>query len=173
VLLVPAHTAPHKADGEDPGPQHRLEMCRLAVRGEAGLSVCPLEIERGGLSYTVDTVRSVHAGHPDAQLTFILGADTASTLSTWHEPRQLLGLAHLAVAARAGAAQRRVLDSLRELELERQEVSFLEMPPIEVSSSMARARVAAGEPIEELVGPAVAAYISDHGLYRTRIGAPA
>ncbi|MGO9319279.1 MAG: nicotinate-nucleotide adenylyltransferase [Solirubrobacteraceae bacterium] len=193
VLLVPAHTAPYKSDGEgrwggrDPGPEHRLHMCQLAVQGVEGLSVCALEIERGGLSYTVDTLRSIHASHPDAELTFIVGADTASTLGSWREPAQLLELAHLAVAMRAGAARRRVLDALAGIGVAAADpgaaiadagaertragvaVSFLEMPTIEVSSSMARRRVANGEPVEELVGPAVAGYIAEHRLYASAV----
>jgi nicotinate-nucleotide adenylyltransferase len=185
VLLIPASTAPYKAGGpdgrrgpdgwgaSDPGPQHRLRMCELAVAGEPGLSVCALEVERGGLSYTVDTLRSIHASHPDAELTFIVGADTATTLGSWREPAQLLALARLAVAARAGAARRRVLDALAEIgvtagangESASGAVSFLEMPTIEASSSLARRRVAAGEAVDDLVGPAVARYITEHGLY--------
>jgi len=202
---VPTHTAPYKSDGapigahpggrtpegtgrqagewggRDPGPEHRLRMCRLAARDEAGLSVCAVEIERGGLSYTVDTLRSLHASHPQAELTFIVGADTASTLGSWREPEQLLELAHLAVAARAGAARERVLDALAGLHVadgaggERRTaadgVRFLEMPAIEVSSSMVRRRVADGEAVDDLVGPAVAGYIAEHGLYRARAGA--
>jgi nicotinate-nucleotide adenylyltransferase len=162
VLLIPAHTAPHKSDGEggsggrDPGPEHRLRMCQLMVDGVAGLSVCAVEIERGGLSYTVDTLRSIHASHPNAELTLIVGADIASTLSSWREPAQLLELAQLAVAAR---------DDGRAGE-PAQGVTFLEMPAVEVSSSTVRRRAAAGEPIESLVGPAVAGYIAAHGLYR-------
>jgi nicotinate-nucleotide adenylyltransferase len=180
VLLVPAHIAPYKSDGEsgrDPGPEHRLRMCQLAVAGEQGLSACPVEIERGGLSYTVDTLRSIRASHPDAQLTFIVGADTASTIGSWREPAQLLELARLAVAARAGAARQRVLDALAGIprtggdgESERpsaaDRVSFLEMPAIEVSSSVARRQVARGEAVDQLVGPAVAGYIAEHHLYR-------
>jgi nicotinate-nucleotide adenylyltransferase len=174
VLLVPASTAPYKSaggggpDGRDPGPRHRLQMCRLAAIGERGLSVSALEIDRGGLSYTVDTLRSIHASNPNAQLTLILGADTAATLSSWREPAQLLELAHLAVAARAGAARRRVLDVLARNGVDGG-VSFLEMPAIEVSSSMVRRRVADGQAIDELVGPPVAAYIAEQGLYASAV----
>ncbi len=167
VLLVPAHTSPHKAHhvgGPDPGPEHRLRMCQLAVEGVEGLCVCPIEVERGGLSYTVDTLRSIHDRNPDAELTLIVGADIASTLSSWREPAQLLELAQLAVAARAGAARQRVLDALGRVD--RASVRFLEMPTIAVSSSLARERVARGEPIEDLVGAAVARYIDEHHLYR-------
>jgi nicotinate-nucleotide adenylyltransferase len=170
VMLVPAHTAPYKSDRangsseRDPGPEHRLRMCHLAVADVDRLSVCALEIERGGLSYTVDTLRSIHASHPDAELTFIVGADTASTIGSWREPERLLELAHLAVAARAGAAQTRVLDALAAVGTA--DVRFLEMPSIEVSSSLARQRVADGQAVEDLLGPAVAGYIAEHQLYR-------
>ena len=181
---MPAHTAPYKSDAEagswDPGPEHRLRMCELAVAHEPGLAVCPVEIERGGLSYTVDTLRSIHASHPDAQLTLIVGADTAATLSSWREPAQLLELAQLAVAARAGAARQHVLDVLGGISGAGAEPAsggretpgaarFLEMPVIEASSSLARQRVAAGESIDDLVGPAVAGYIAEHDLYESAV----
>jgi nicotinate-nucleotide adenylyltransferase len=175
VLLVPAHTSPYKADGHgngeerggwDPGPERRLAMCRLAVAGEDGLDVSAVEVERGGLSYTVDTLRAIHTAHPNAELTFIVGADTAGTLGSWREPAELLALAHLAVAARAGTARGRVLEAVGGIDGVKADVCFLEMPVVEASSSIARERVARGEPIEELVGPAVAEYIAEHGLYR-------
>src|SRR5437660_315879 len=93
VVLMPAHTSPYKPSAPDPGPEHRLRMCRLLVGGAPGVSVCALEIERGGTSYTVDTLTAIHASHPDAELTFIVGADTASTLPAWREPARLLRLA--------------------------------------------------------------------------------
>jgi nicotinate-nucleotide adenylyltransferase len=183
VLLVPAHTAPNKSDAEagswDPGPEHRLRMCELAVAAEPMLAVCPVEIERGGLSYTVDTLRSIHASNPDAQLTLIVGADTAATISSWREPAQLLELAQLAVAARVGAARQRVLDALAAISDAGADVGivrkavrgvrFLEMPVIEASSSLARQRVAAGEAVKDLVGPAVARYIAEHDLYESAV----
>jgi nicotinate-nucleotide adenylyltransferase len=172
VVLVPAHTPPHKAT-EDPGPQHRLRMSELLLDGMDRLSSCPIEIERGGPSYTVDTLNDIHASHPDAELTFILGADTARTLSAWREPARLLELADLAVAARSGSARREVLDTVARVGngagAERPaeaRVRFLDMPLMEISSSQARRRAARGEPIEDLVGPAVARYIDEHRLYR-------
>jgi nicotinate-nucleotide adenylyltransferase len=179
VLLMPAHIPPHKTSEEDPGAEHRLRMCRLCVSGEAGLSVSALEIERGGPSYTVDTLEAIHASHPDAELTFIVGADTASTLPAWREPARLLELAGLAVAGREGPGRGGVLDGLAPLLASRPAgrsdggvgVRFLDMPAVHISSSMVRERVACGEEIEELVGPAVAAYIAEHGLYRSPAGA--
>jgi nicotinate-nucleotide adenylyltransferase len=176
--MMPAHIPPHKTSEEDPGSEHRLRMCRLCVGGTPGLSVCALEIERGGPSFTVDTLEAIHASHPDAQLTFIVGADTASTLPAWREPARLLDLAGLAVAGREGPGRRGVLDSLAPLLAARHArasgdgVRFLDMPPVHISSSIVRERVARGEAIEDLVGAAVAAYIGEHGLYRSPTGAP-
>lgn len=165
VLLMPAYSAPHKGDDEDPGPEQRLEMCRLAVRDEpeAGLEACGLEIERGGPSYTVDTLRAIRESDPEAELTFIVGADMARTLTAWREPRELVELARLTVAERENTGRG---DVLRELDSLGARVTFLGMPMLEVSSSQVRARVRDGEPIEDLVAPAVAEYIAEHGLYR-------
>ncbi|HYM55347.1 MAG TPA: nicotinate (nicotinamide) nucleotide adenylyltransferase [Solirubrobacteraceae bacterium] len=174
VLLIPAHTPPHKPAGEDPGPEHRLRMCELLADDVEGLSACPLEVDRGGPSYTVDTLDAIHASNPDARLTFIVGADAASTLPSWREPAKLLGLAGLAVAARPGAAREQVLDAVAGLvgtgasggRPQDGGITFLDMPEIDISSSTARLRAARGEPIEGLVGPAVARYVAEHRLYR-------
>ena len=178
--MMPAHMPPHKTSEQDPGSEHRLRMCRLCAGGTAGLSVCALEIERGGPSYTVDTLESIHDSHPHAQLTFIVGADIASTLPAWREPSRLLELAGLAVAAREGPGRQGVLDSLAPLLAARPApenddgdgIRFLDMPAVHISSSMVRERVARGDRIEDLVGGAVAAYIAEHGLYRSHTGAP-
>jgi nicotinate-nucleotide adenylyltransferase len=115
VLLMPANSAPHKGEESDPGPERRLEMCRLAVGGEAGLEACALEIERGGPSYTVDTLRAIKQGDPQAELTFIVGADMARTLPAWREPRALVELAGLAVAEREDTVREEVLRALAPL----------------------------------------------------------
>ncbi len=177
VLLVPAHTPAHKTAEEDPGPEHRLRMCELLLDGAAELAVCAIEIRRGGPSYTVDTLDAIHASHPDAELTFIVGADTASTLADWHEPAKLLELADLAIAARTGSDREGVLDAVarargaRDGRLATESVRFLDMETIATSSSEVRRRVELGEPIEDLVGPSVAAYIAAYGLYRSAAGA--
>jgi len=172
--MMPAHIPPHKRAEQDPGPEHRLAMCRLCIADADGLSVCALEIERGGPSYTVDTLQAIHSSRPNAQLTFILGADTASTLPAWREPARVLELADLAVAARSGSDRADVLETVEGLlaagrpgAVDRRStaIRFLHMPTLEVSSSMARERAAGGAPIEDLVGPAVAGYIREHGLY--------
>jgi nicotinate-nucleotide adenylyltransferase len=162
VLLMPAGRSPHKLSEVDPGPSDRLEMCRLAVAGSEGVGVCALEIERRGPSYTVDTLKAIHKSYPEAELTFIVGADMARTLPEWREPQAVLELASLAVAGREDAGREDVLRTLSALQAR---VSFLDMPVCDVSSSMVRERVAEGKPVGELVGPTVARYIAKHGLY--------
>jgi nicotinate-nucleotide adenylyltransferase len=175
VVLMPAGSPLHKPAAEDPGASCRLAMCRLVAETVEGLSACAMEVDRGGPSYTVDTLRAIHATHPDAELTFIVGADTAGTLASWREPVELLGLARLAVASRSGADREQVLDTVAGLaggdsqarERLTSRVEFLTMGTIEVSSSSVRERVSRGERVEELVGPTVAAYIAEHELYRS------
>jgi nicotinate-nucleotide adenylyltransferase len=165
LLLVPARLPPHKSDEPDPGPGHRLAMCRLAVEHEPRLAISPLELERDGPSYTVDTLTSIHRSRPEAQITFILGADIAETLASWHRPGDLLALADLAVASRNGSPRAGVLDAVRSLGRSGEEITFLDMAPVEISSSDVRDRVRDHLPIDRLVEPAVARYIADHGLY--------
>jgi nicotinate-nucleotide adenylyltransferase len=168
VVLMPARMPPHKPVERDPGSAARLAMCRLLVAGAEGVSVCAHELERDGPSYTVDTLRAIHASDPDAELTFIVGADTAATLPSWREPRRLLELATLAVAARSGTDRRGVIQALAPLAPAQGRVRFLETPVIEISSSLARERAAAEEPLEAIVGEGVAGYIVEHGLYGAR-----
>ncbi len=161
---MPVGVPPHKTAEDDPGAEHRLAMCRLAVDADRRLAVSELELRRAGPSYTVDTLRALHAEDPGRELTFILGADMARTLGGWREPREILSLARLAVAERDGSARREISETLAALGAGPR-VEFLDMAPIDVSSSAVRERVAAGEPIDALVPEAVAAYIADHGLY--------
>jgi len=176
VLLMPAGWAPHKSSEQDPGPLHRLEMCRLAVAGVDGVEECALEVERNGPSYTVDTLESLHAEHPDIEVTFILGADVACTLPSWYEAFKLPRLAHFAVAGRVDSGAGEVLKALAlwvrtfdERAVGQQPsggpIGFLSMPVCDVSSSMVRERVAEGRPVGDLLEPAVARYIAEHGLY--------
>src|SRR3954453_14035974 len=79
-LLMPVHTPPHKTVAEDPGPDVRLALCQAAVGGDDGLEVSALEVDRGGPSYTVDTLRALHGSCEGDDLTFIVGGDMASSL---------------------------------------------------------------------------------------------
>jgi nicotinate-nucleotide adenylyltransferase len=165
VVLMPASTPPNKPAGPDPGPAHRLAMCRLAVAAEPGVDECAAEVERGGVSYTVDTLRALKARDPEIEPTLILGADTACTLPGWREPAALLELAEVALAEREGEGHDDVPQALAGLH-PAPRVRFLAMGSVPISSSQVRALAARGEPIADLVEPRVAAYIAEHALYR-------
>ncbi len=167
VYLVPAHAAPNKDGADDIGAEHREAMVRLLVQGSEHLGVCTLEIERRGPSFTVDTLATIHASQPDDELTFILGADTASTLGSWRRPAELLSLCTLAVAARDGSEREEVERAVGSIDAAAvQALRFLELEELDVSSSRVRELVAAGSNIDALTGEPVARYILEHGLYR-------
>jgi nicotinate-nucleotide adenylyltransferase len=167
VFLIPASTPPHKPTELDPGAEHRVRMCRLLLDGTGDASVCTAEIERGGTSYTVDTLRSIHASSPDTEMTLITGADSARTMPGWREAMALFELADVAVAARAGTDRASVKAALEPL-LGGARLHFLRAPALEVSSSQARERAARDEPLDDLVGARVAEYIVEQHLYGAR-----
>jgi nicotinate-nucleotide adenylyltransferase len=172
VVFMPVAVPPHKEAREDPGAAARLELCRLAVAGDERFEVSTLETDRGGASFTVDTLRELHDAEPEHDLTFIVGGDMAQSLPAWREPEAILALARLAVAEREGVRREdiaRRLDSLHGGD----RVVFFDMPRIDVSSSTIRRRVAEGRPVRYLVPDPVAAAIAEHGLYRQPAGRPA
>jgi nicotinate-nucleotide adenylyltransferase len=164
VLFIPARTPPHKPVEEEPGPEHRLELCRLAVQDDPRFEVSDLEMKRDGPSYTVDTLSELHSNAPDNDLYLIVGGDVAAGLPEWREPERVLSLATLAVAKRRGTPRESVEAALAHLD-GGDRAEFFRMPRIGVSSTVVRRRVEAGEPVRYIVPDAVAEYIIDHGLY--------
>jgi len=164
VLLVPVNEPPHKAPEGDPGVEHRIELCRLAVAGDERLGVSLVDAEVPGPSFTVDTLSRLHDRCPGDHLTFIVGGDMALSLPTWREPAAILELSELGVAEREGVRRADIAERLSELGTEN--VRFFDMPRIDVSSSLVRRLVAAGRPIRYLVPDAVADYVEREGLYR-------
>jgi nicotinate-nucleotide adenylyltransferase len=170
VALLPANVPPHKLVPDDPGPDVRLELCELAAAAEPGLVVRQEEIRRGGPSYTVDTLRALHEAAPGDELTFIVGGDQALGLPGWREPETVLSLARIAVAQRGDVAREAVEHNCANL-AGAERIAFFEMPRLDISSTLIRARVAAGRPIRHLVPRAVADRIGELGLYRAEVTA--
>jgi nicotinate-nucleotide adenylyltransferase len=168
VTLMPAGQPPHKPlDPDDPGAQHRLELCRRAVEDDARLEVSDLEVNRPGPSYTVDTLSELHRLAPDNELLLIVGGDVAAGLPSWREPERVLSLSRLAVAKRRGTARTAVDQALAGLK-GGERAEFFRMPRVGISSTMIRQRVRAGQPIKYFVPDAVANYIEEHSLYGGR-----
>jgi nicotinate-nucleotide adenylyltransferase len=164
VMLIPARIPPHKPVDDEPGPEHRLKLCRLAVEGDDRLRVSDLEIARAGPSYTVDTLVELHSREPDTEKFLIVGGDVAAGLPEWREPARVLSLATLAVAKRRGTSKRAVIEALAEVP-GGDRTCFFRMPRITVSSTMIRDRVRARQPVRYYVPDRVGQYIEKHNLY--------
>lgn len=171
VLLVPVGEPPHREIAADPGGGERLRMARLAVGGDDRLAASEIEVERMGRSYTVDTLRALRDADPEPELTLILGADQGSKLRSWREPREVLALARVAVAEREGLRRDDVVAALAGLD-GAEAVEGLELPRVDVSSTLVRERVAAGLPIRYLVPDGVADHIAARRLYTSPTAAP-
>jgi nicotinate-nucleotide adenylyltransferase len=170
VVLMPVHTPPHKEALDDPGPEVRLALCRAAAAGDEELEVSTLELDRGGPSYTVDTLRALHGSREGDDLTFIVGGDMASSLPSWREPEVVLELARMAVAEREEHRRHEIAERVGALRGAPERILFFAMPRLDISSSDIRARLAGGRPIRWLVPGAVADEIERRGLYGATAG---
>ncbi|HVU90129.1 MAG TPA: nicotinate-nucleotide adenylyltransferase [Pirellulales bacterium] len=170
VWFLPAATPPHKQGRSLTSAAERMEMLELAIGGQATFRVCRAEIDRGGVSYTVDTLASLVEEDTSRQLFFLLGADSLDDLPHWREPARICQLATLVVVGRPGAPAPHydvlapIVPPARLEGIRRHQV---EMPPLGLSSSDIRQRVAAGQSIRYRTPRAVEAYIQAHKLYGT------
>jgi nicotinate-nucleotide adenylyltransferase len=170
VSLVPAADAPHKRGAAVASAQDRLAMCRLAAATDALFDVLDVEVRRGGVSYTIDTVAELAAGPCRGDhLLLLLGQDSLADLPKWHRARELAALLPIAVVPRPGATAppwteleaalgAQSTDAIRRL--------WLRVPQSKVSSREVRRRVAEGKSIRCWVPDPVADYIEERGLYR-------
>jgi len=165
VVLVPTGEAPHKRIADDPGPEARMEMTRLAAADDERFSVAALEVGREGPSYTYETLEALAEERGDRDLVFVMGADAAVGLESWRRPQRVVELAGLAVARRAGVSDADVAETMRSLGCEGR-ATMLEMPQFGVSSSVVRERAKQGRPLRYLVPDAVAGFIEQRGIYR-------
>jgi nicotinate-nucleotide adenylyltransferase len=169
VLYIPAHVQPFKTHREAVSGYHRFAMTALAIAGHDPLYASPLELERGKVSYTVDTLEELRKVTPDATIDWIIGDDNLAKLTEWKSLDRIFELANFVVLTRGGQAILPVLSSrLAEVESRPTHgtISFAENATIPISSTDIRRRVRDGEPIEELVPPPVSRYIHHYGLYR-------
>jgi nicotinate-nucleotide adenylyltransferase len=145
VLLVPTALSPLKSPGEVAPAADRLAWVRAAVRGNARLAACDLEVRRGGVSYTVDTLRELARRHPEARLHLILGADASELLPKWKSIDEVARLATFLFLARPGHRIRARMPKQR----------ILAAPLLEISSTEIRDRLRRGRSIRYLVPEAV------------------
>jgi nicotinate-nucleotide adenylyltransferase len=167
VVWIPVGDAPHRVIEDDPGAEARFEMVELATATDERFRVSRIELGREGPSYTADTLRQLREREPDAELFLILGGDQALALPHWHQPEQVLELATLAVFERGSSTQNAIRITIGRM-VGAERVRFLEMPRIDISSTMVRRRAAGGKAIRYLVPDKVANFIGAQSLYGAR-----
>ncbi len=172
VHFMPASISPHKRDRRPTSDNARVEMLNLAIGGHTNFAVSRLELDRGGVSFTVATLESVQAAQPEAELFFMMGADSLTDFSTWRSPERICALAIPLVVARPGAALPD-LDTFAPF-VDEDRLAIIRacqviMPHIGLSSSEIRSRVATGKSIRYQTPRAVEKYIEAQGLYREQV----
>lgn len=166
VVLMPTFVPPHKIKENMASAEHRLAMCRLATEDHPLLCVSDLELQRGGASFTVDTLTALCEQYPDTRWHLLVGADMFTTLRTWHRFADIAQMAVLCTIAREGTDTERLTEYAAALQADGVDC-FVDVCPVEpYSSTQVRERVAAGETVADLVGEKVDAYIRENGLYR-------
>ena len=155
ILLIPNNQSPLKTPGPTASFADRVAMVTRAIASESRLTVSDVEGRRGGISYTVDTLRQVQAEYPDARLSLILGSDALQDFVNWRDHVTVAGIAQIVGVVR-GEDNVPLPSVVRHV---------LAMPRIDISSSLIRQRIAAGQSIAFLTPSTVVAYIREHRLY--------
>jgi nicotinate-nucleotide adenylyltransferase len=175
IRVVPSHDPPHRPFSPKAGAFHRFALAALAIQGRESWRLSDAELTRPGPSYTAHTLRGLHAeGWDPAQIFFIIGSDAFAEIATWHEFPAVLRYANFVVLRRPGSA---TLDAV----LKRPDIARFTDPAAanptgffgidadmpSISSTDIRARLAAKQPIDDLVPPPVARYIQNQRLYES------
>lgn len=155
VLFIPSSISPFKKE-DLPLPRHRSAMVSLAVKGHPGFFVSEIELKRGGISFTIDTLRLLQKKMPGAKFYFLIGSDCLKNLLNWKEAEHLLHLCRFVVAKRPGFPLKAIPDG----------VQAIAIPQIDTSSQEIRRRVRLGKSIATQVPKGVEQYIRRHKLYR-------
>jgi nicotinate-nucleotide adenylyltransferase len=166
VLFVPNRHPPHKQDQRVSGVRDRVAMVQLAIAGNPRFQLSTIELERDGLSYTIDTLRALRCRmQKDVEIYFLVGSDAIGQLHTWHDPDAILEEFGLVVMERpTGSAVDWGAAAVRFPKI-REQTRVVDVAELEISSKDIRRRVAEGAPIRYYVQPAVERYIRLYRLY--------
>ncbi len=162
LVFVPAAQAPLKPGVVQVSAEARLAMVRAAVAGDGRFDVSDYEVRKGGVSYTIDTVRAMQVEFPDAELAWVIGADQVERLHLWKDIGELVKQVEFIVLARPGwkAVERADIAGLR--------LRWCEGHQVELSSTEVRERVRAGWPVDFMIPHKTVEYIRENGLYRSK-----
>jgi nicotinate-nucleotide adenylyltransferase len=159
IWWIPSHRPPHKEEAGLASSVHRLAMTRLITDEHDAFEASDIEIQREGVSYTVDTLRTVQEDYPDTDFQLILGSDSLRDFGTWHRPEEIVDRVPIIVYKRPGAISSVVDPRFAN------EVRFADAPLLEIAGTEVRARRRKGRSIRYFVPESVHAYIHEHDLY--------
>ena len=168
VWFVPNALSPLKQDQPPAADKHRVEMLQLAIGGHEPFRLCTMEIDRGGISYTVDTLMQISSEQPAAALYFLMGADSLVDLRKWREPQRICDLALPLVVRRHGSPEPQweaLAALLNPSRLAQVRQMTIDMPLIDLSASDLRRRAAAGQSMRYRTPRGVEKYIQTHRVY--------
>ncbi|WP_252502886.1 nicotinate-nucleotide adenylyltransferase [Sporosarcina sp. Marseille-Q4943] len=157
VRLMPTSIPPHKADPSDATPEQRLRMVELAVSGTPGLTASSYEVDRGGVSYTYDTMKALKKQEPDTEFHFIIGGDMIDMLHKWYKIDELMKIVTFVGVGRPGTVGETQYP-----------ITMIQIPEIDLSSTVIRNRLQTGGTIQFLVPDDIETYIRQEGLYANR-----
>ena len=169
VWFLPADVPPHNQDRQLATTNQRVQMLQLALGGHTSFQVCTMELERGGVSYTRDTLESIHKQLPQTELYLLLGGDSLHDLPNWRDPDRICQLAMLTIVQRPDfpAPDFTILEHLVPAErLEQFSNAVVQMPQLQLSSSEIRRRVQAEDSVRYQTPRAVEKYIETQALYK-------
>jgi nicotinate-nucleotide adenylyltransferase len=164
IWLMPNATPPHRTAAPVAPAPDRMRMVELAVAGHEGLVASHVEMDRGGVSYTIDTVRDLAREYADQRFVLLIGSDAALQIRSWHEADALLASASFVIFNRPETAL--APQTLHELGFAPARTRIVHLDTPAIAAHQVRDRLARGAPIDDLVPPAVADYIRDHALYQ-------
>jgi nicotinate-nucleotide adenylyltransferase len=162
VIFIPAWRQPFKSELPISSGYHRFAMAVIATQNDESLYVSPMELERGGISYSVETLQELHEIFRDATFDWIIGDDNVSQLLDWKNPDRLFALARFVVLARGGPAPAPELAH----RVDEGRLVYAQNDAVLIASTDIRRRVRNGQSIDGLVDPAVSRYIQHNGLYK-------
>ncbi|MDD4238093.1 MAG: nicotinate-nucleotide adenylyltransferase [Desulfotomaculaceae bacterium] len=167
VIFIPTGQPPHKQNIKRTEPWSRFEMTRLAVATNPFFEISPLEIERPGPSYTIDTVQEIARLFPGTQIYFITGADAVSEILIWKKVEQILSICRFIAATRPGYKLGETWKKIDELPQDlKKNILCMEVPALAISSTGIRQRVREGRPIKYLLPESVEEYITSNNIYQ-------
>lgn len=169
VLFMPCKNPPHKQSTTIISEEHRINMVKRAIQNNNNFELSLLEIERQGMTYTVDTISELVEKNPDIDYYFIIGADSLFSLDKWKSPEKLLLITKFIVASRYGMCDDELLERIKMLKTKYGgEFYITKIPTIDISSSQIRVDIGNSKSVRYQINDSVYDYILKNELYRVK-----